>query len=106
MLGRLLLNPQNLSYPVHLHGAHSSRIAAVCEDKLIVHNGLDFAAEEPARRMDGQVLVADQGPIAAVREQARGICRKAFQKAFKNRLDRFGGHGRRALLVARWRCGV
>lgn len=35
-----LLSMQNLSNPIHLHRAYSASIAAVGEDKLIVHDSL------------------------------------------------------------------
>lgn len=67
--------------PIRLHGAHTSRIAAVREDKLVIHDRLNLLAEKAARRVDGDSLIADEGPVAAVRDQPCRVGREPGQEA-------------------------
>lgn len=74
-------HPQHLSNPVHLHGADPSRIAPVRIHVLVVHDGLDLAAEQHAGRVDCDRLVPHDRAVAPVGEEARSAGRKAREEA-------------------------
>lgn len=90
---------QCLANPIHLNCAHSSRVAAVCEDKFIVHDGLDFFTKKPAGWMDSDSLVADYCLIASIRENTCGVGRESFQKTFQDGICHIWGQTRN---LVRW----
>lgn len=74
---------ENLSDPVHLHGAHTSGIGTVGEDELVVHDCLDLLSEQAARGMDRHRLVTDDGLVAPIWEEACCVRRESLEEAFQ-----------------------
>lgn len=87
------LTSKNLSDPVHLHGAHTSGIATVGEDELVVHDCLHPFPEKAARGMDRHRLVADDGLVAPIWEEACSVRRESLEEAFQYRLGHFRSQG-------------
>ena len=75
---------QNLSNPVHLHRAYPPSIAAVGEDKLIVHDGLYLFPKQAARWMDSHDLIADCGLVATIRKKPCSVRSEAFEETLQD----------------------
>lgn len=79
--------PPPLHHPIHPlqpYGAHPARIAPAREDILGVDDSLDAAAEEHAGRMNRDGVVAEEGAVASVGTEPRGVGEETLEEGLED----------------------
>lgn len=81
---RTLGSRQSFTNPVHLDSTDAPRIGAVRKHKLIIHDCLDFPAEEHARGVDRHGLVPNHGTITTVGDKTSRVGCEATEETLED----------------------